>query len=201
MNKKWLSKLAADVEARHGKEARDRVFGDLDGVADDQKSVSAWFDSFTTGMDELDDKDFLRRMMVKHCPCGWGGEETAKQGEILKGLHDGSDTQDGFLDALRGCDFIGDIMELDGNVLHLIKPLPENLEDVGRCGRGCHCELARYTDRHISDIFCYCCTIAHTGNMFKAAFGDGTRMEFVDSIVCGGDECRMTVHLPEVTRP
>ena len=32
MNKQWILRLAADIEERHGKEERDRIFGDIDGV-------------------------------------------------------------------------------------------------------------------------------------------------------------------------
>ncbi|MDR1692049.1 MAG: hypothetical protein LBR72_01705, partial [Oscillospiraceae bacterium] len=172
MNKQWLSVLAGDVEGRHGKAVRDRLFGDIEGAGDDHGSVSSWFDAFTTGMDELGDKEFLREMMVARCPCGWGEAETAKQGVVLKEAYDRCATLGEFFAFLKTCGFIGDHMELRGSVLTLIKPLPEELNDVGACGKGCHCELARHTDKHVSDIFCYCCTIAHTGNMFKAAFGD-----------------------------
>jgi hypothetical protein len=195
----WISKLAADVESKHGKKARDRVFGDIDRVEADPKSLSAWFGNFIKGMDGLDDKEFLQQMMIKHCPCGWGEAETLKQGKILKEQYEKSKTLEDYLDFLKTCDFIGDILELRGNVLYLIKPMPEELEDVGKCGRGCHCSLARYTDEYITDIFCCCCTIAHTGNMFKAAFGDSIKMEFIESIICGGKKCTMTVHLPEKT--
>ncbi|MDR0442068.1 MAG: hypothetical protein LBH44_01515 [Treponema sp.] len=37
----------------------------------------------------------------------------------------------------------------------------------------------------------------YTGNMFKAAFGDDIKMEFIESIICGGKKCTMTVYLPE----
>jgi len=70
MNRRWILRLADDVEARHGKEARDRVFGDIDNMKDAPESLSAWFDNFATGMDALNDKEFLRKMMADLCPCG-----------------------------------------------------------------------------------------------------------------------------------
>ena len=63
MDKNWISKLAGEIEARHGKEARDKIFGDIDSVENNPLSLSAWFDNFTTGMDKLDDKEFLQQMM------------------------------------------------------------------------------------------------------------------------------------------
>ena len=198
MDKNWILKLAADVEVRHGKEVSDRIFGNIDSVEDTPETLAAWFDNFTTGMDELNDKEFLQQMMVRHCPCGWSETETSEQGIILKELYDKSETLEEFLEFLKTCDFIGDILELRGNALYLIKPMPEEMgaEFCGTCGNGCHCFLARNTKKYVSDIFCYCCTIAHTGNMFKAAFGDDVKMEFVESIICGGKSCTMAVYLP-----
>ena len=197
MDKNWILKLANDIESRHGKDTRDKIFGDIDSVEDTPKSLAAWFDNFTTGMDKLNDKEFLQQMMIKHCPCGWSEAETEEQGKVIKEQYDNCKTLEDFFAFLGKCDFIGDVLELRGNILYLTKPFPEELDDVGKCGRGCHCFLARYADKYVSDIFCYCCTIAHTGNMFKVAFGNHIKMEFVESIICGGKECTMTVHLPE----
>ena len=195
MDKNWLSELAADIEMKHGKEARDKIFGDIDSIEDTPEALAAWFDNFTTGMDELNDKEFLQQMMIRYCPCGWGELETKQQGKILKEQYDRSESLEEFLEFLETCDFIGDILEPCGNILYLIKPMPEEM-DVGTYGKGCHCYLARNTKKIVSDIFCYCCTIAHTGNMFKAAFGDDIKMEFIESIICGGKSCTMAVYLP-----
>jgi hypothetical protein len=120
MNKKWISKLAGDVELRHGKEARNRIFGDIDSIETGPKSLSTWFDNFTAGMDELDDKNFLQQMMVNHCPC-WGDYE--KNGKNIKELYDKSKSLEEFMDLLaemyqKMWDDGGDTMELRGNVLY-----------------------------------------------------------------------------------
>ena len=88
------------------------------------------------------------------------------------------------------------MMELRGNVLYMTKPQGE-CADTGSCGKGCHCWLAIHANKVVSDIFCHCCTIGHTGRAFKVACGDDIKMEFVESIICGGKECIMTVYLPE----
>jgi len=89
-----------------------------------------------------------------------------------------------------------DIMELKGSVLYMTKPLGSST-DTGKCGKGCHCWLAMHTNKAVSDIFCYCCTIGHTGRPFQVVFGDDIQLEFVESIVCGGMACVVAVHLPE----
>ena len=198
MDKKWILQLADDVEARHGKEARDRVFGDIDIIQGTPESLSAWFDNFATGMDALDDKEFLRKMMADRCPCGGDYEE---DGAAMKNSYDKSGTLEEFVDSHRKwlCEkHNGDIdeMELRGNVLYMTKPLG-GCEDTGSCGKGCHCWLAMRANNAVSDIFCHCCTIGHTGRPFQVAFGNDIKMEFVESIVCGGKRCTMAIHLPE----
>ena len=198
MNKAWLKQLASDIEARHGKDVHGRIFGDIDSIEDTPEAISVWFDNFTTGMDALNDKEFLQQMMAKHCPCGGVNEE---DGNIMKEFYDNSKTLDEFVDSYykwvyEKYDGDVDAMELRGNVLYLTKP-PGGHETTGSCGKGCHCFLAKDTEKYVSDIFCYCCTIGHTGKTFQYVFGDDIKMEFIESIICGGKGCTMAVHLPK----
>jgi len=199
MNKQWLLRLASDVEERHGKEARNRIFGDIDSMANTPEYLSAWFGNLTNSLDELNDKEFLQQMMASRCPCGGDYE---KDGKAMKEHYDKSKTLKEFVDLNKKWmhEKYGDtdIMELQGNVLCMTKPLGERT-DTGNYGRGCHCWLAMHTNKAVSDIFCHCCTIGHTGRPFQVAFGDSIKMELIESIVCGGKACIMTVHLPEKT--
>ena len=143
----WISKLADDVEARHGKELRNRIFGDIYNIGETPEALSKWFDNFTTGMDKLNDKEFLQQMMVKHCPCGGVNEEDGKK---MKEFYDNSKTLDEFVDSYYKWLYIkynGDLdaMELRGNVLYLTKPLGGH-KTTGSCGKGCHCFLAKDTE-------------------------------------------------------
>jgi len=149
-------------------------------------------------MDNLNDKIFLQKMMATHCPCGG---DTEKDGKIIKEFYNKSQTLEEFVDLLDKWQHsmwqgVEDIAELRGNVLYLTKK-PMSNQDSGKCGMGCHCFLGRKTDVFISDIFCHCCTIGHTGRPFQYAFGDDIKMEFIDSIICGGKGCTMAIHLPE----
>ena len=196
MNKEWIKKLANDVEMRHGREAADKIFGDIDNFTSTPETLSVWFENFTSGMDELNDKEFLQQMMVKHCPCGGGYEEDGKR---YKELYDESKDLNEFVSLLEKYwdeNYGGDRTELRGNVLYLTKPNDEP-KPTESCGARCHCELACNTIKPVSDIFCYCCTIGHTGRPFQHAFGTDIKMEFVESIICGGKDCVMTVHLPK----
>lgn len=197
MNKQWISQLAANIEDKHGKEKRDRIFGNINDIQGSPEFLSAWFENFTTGMDELDDKEYLQRMMANHCPCGGDYE---KDGLAYKEIYDKSDTLVKFVDGIIEWHFdkYGDMdeMELRGNVLYMTKPLG-GCTDTGSCGKGCHCWLAMHANNLVSDIFCHCCTIGHTGRPFNVAFGDGIKMELVESIVGGGKKCIMSIHLPE----
>jgi len=197
MNKSCLIRLAKDIEAKHGKAARDRIFGDINDRGGDSATVARWFENFTSGMDELDDKEFLTALMVKHCPCGG---DASKDGEIIKGFYDKSKSLEEFVSLLdewqhkrwKGRE---DTTELRGNVLYMTKK-PVKSSKAGKCGKGCHCVLARHTDNYVSDIFCYCCTIGHTGKPFQVAFGEDIKLEFIDSLIIGGKGCTMAIYLP-----
>ena len=145
-------------------------------------------------MDELDDKVFLQKMMTDRCPRG-GDEAWKKQySETIKNNYDKSTSLEDFVASM---DF-GDEKELRGNVLILTK-YPENQIDSGLCGMGYHCWLAHHADKYISDIYCYCCTVGHTGKPFQMAFGADTKVEFIDSLIIGGKGCIVAIHLPEKT--
>ena len=198
MNKNWLTKLADIIEERHGIEACDKIFGAIDSIGSGHKSRAEWFDRFTSGMDELNDKEFLTAMMADNCPCGGNAD---KDGKHIKELYDKSKTLEEFTDLFakwqhsiwKGYE---DTVELRGNVLYMTKKPVDN-KRAGKCGMGCHCSLAKHTNKYISDIFCYCCTVGHTGKPFKAAFGGDTKLEFIDSLIIGGKGCTMAIHLPK----
>ena len=120
MNKSWLKQLAADIEARYGKQARDNIFGDIDGIKNSAKSKAAWFDNFTTGLDALDDKEMLQKWLAYRCPCG---SDYEKDGARLKEFYDKSKDLEEFVEMIRAfwakkwADG-GDRMELRGNVLY-----------------------------------------------------------------------------------
>lgn len=195
MSKSWLKKLASDVEKRYGKDARDRIFGDLDTINKTNKThefISAWFDNFINGMDALNDKEFLQTMMANRCPCGGNDSSREGWGKEIKRNYDKSESLEEFVASM---DF-GDEKELRGNVLYLTK-YPMKSKVTGSCGKGCHCAVARHTNKFISDIFCYCCTVGHTGIPFQKAFGENTKIEFIDSLIIGGKGCTVAIHLPE----
>jgi hypothetical protein len=197
MNKQWILQLAGDIGNKYGKETCDRIFGNIDSMENSPESISAWFNSFSKGLDDLNDKTFLQQMMANHCPCG-GNYEI--DGRAMKDIYERSNTLTEFVDALKkwNIDKYGDydIVELRDNVLFMTKPLGEST-GTGSCGKGCHCWLAMHTNKTVSDIFCHCCTIGHTGRPFKVAFGDDIEMKFIESIICGGKACVMAVQIPE----
>ena len=197
MNIQWLLQLAENIETKYGKNSRDRIFGDINSIQDKPECLSAWFENFTNGLDELNDKKFLQQLIAEHCPCGGDYE---KDGKAIKDIYDKSDSLVDFVNANKKwmLDKYGDTdeMELRGNVLYMTKPLG-GCAETGRYGKGCHCWLAMHTNTAVSDIFCHCCTIGHTGRPFQVAFGNDIRMELVESIVCGGKKCIMAIYSPD----
>jgi len=192
MNKPWLLELASAVEEKHGATERGRIFGNIESVGCDHASVAAWFERFTSGLDELNDKKFLTDMLVKYCPCGGGDAGFRQRAAIYKENYDKSETLAEFVAMTN----FYDRKKLDGNVLYLTK-YKSRSKDAGLCGKGCHCGIAKHADKTVSDIFCYCCTVGHTGRPFQIAFGNDIKIEFVDSVIIGGKGCTMAIHLPE----
>ena len=121
MDKKWILTLAGDIEAKYGKETRDRLFGNIDGIQSTPASIAAWFANFTAGMDDLDDKAYLQNMMAYRCPCGGDNQV---DGKAIRALYDKSETLDEFVELLKERNPYptnGDLMELRGNVLTMTK--------------------------------------------------------------------------------
>ena len=196
MNKEWLEQLASDVEAKHGAEAREKIFGDIQGVHEDHESKRKWFQQFVSGMDGLDDKDFLTAMMSERCPCSHREFEG-----IIRENYDESETLEEFAGRLDRGNLIEDIVvSLEGNVLTLTKRPFEvygKHSHTGPFSAACHCGLASYAEEPVSDIFCHCCTVGFLGKMFKNALGKDVRVDFIDSVIIGGKGCTAAVHLPE----
>ena len=195
MDKNWILQLAEDIEERHGSEVRDKIFGDVDLVCDDHESISAWFDNFVIGMDELNDREFLSSMMAKHCPCRYTEAE-----EDIKKIFEETNTLEEFVARLDENGIFSDSVKLSGNVLYATKQ-PFSVygkhNHSGRYSEKCHCDLASHTERPISDIFCHCCTVGYYEKMFKNALGVDVKVEFVDSVIKGGTGCAAAIYLPE----
>ena len=136
--------------------------------------------------------------MAKQCPCG---DDYKDDGNAMRNFYDKSDTLTEFVDVYNKWlydkyDGYIDVMEIRINVLYMTKPWGR-CTDTGHCGKGCHCWLAMHTNKAVSDIFYYCCTIGHTSRPFQVAFGADIKMEFVESIICGGKNCTMVIYLTE----
>jgi len=201
MNTEWISQLAGDVEKRYGKETRSKIFGDINSVKNNHKSVSEWFENFVDRMDELGDKKFLTAMMADRCPCRYAEAE-----EDIKNLYEESKNLEEFVSRLDENGIFQDKVELRGNVLYATKLSWSDCRKLlginGHSHKGCytescHCYLASHTNKQISDIFCYCCTVGYYGKMFKNALGVDVKVEFVDSVITGGAGCTAAIHLPE----
>ena len=114
--KKWLLGLASDVEAKYGKNIRDDIFGDIQGVNNDHDSIKKWFGQFISGMDKLGDKDFFTFILAERCPCG----HTEFEG-VIRQNYDESKSLEEFAYRLANGNLIEDDVRLEGNVLILTK--------------------------------------------------------------------------------
>ena len=194
MNKEWLTKLASDIEAKHGAIIRDRIFGNIKNLPEDDTAICSFFHKLVTEMDELDDREFLTSVMAENCPCGHRDFEV-----IIKKTYDESNTLEEFAERLDRGNLIEDLVSLDGNILTLTKHPFEKYGEHKHSGlftKGCHCELASHAKEPISSTFCHCCTVGFYGKMFKNALGVDVKVEFIDSVIIGGKGCTAVIHLP-----
>ena len=195
MDKKWLEKLASDVEAKHGTEARDRIFGDIQNIPNDYVSEKEWFNRFTRGMDELNDRGFLTNVLAERCPCVCDDIED----NIRKNFSE-SKTLEEFVARLDQDGLFDDTVRLEGNVLYATKqPFKKHgkHKHSGPYAEKCHCSLASCVQQPISDIFCHCCTVGYYSKMFKHALNKELKVEFVSSVISGGEGCTAAIYLPE----
>ena len=193
--KKWLLGLASDVEAKYGKNIRNDIYGDIQGVENDHDCIKKWFRQFINGMDKLDDKGFLTSILAERCPCGHAEFEG-----VIRQNYEESKSLEEFADRLANGNLIEDDVRLEGNTLILTK---KPFSKYGKhdhkepYSTTCHCGLGSHTDKPISDIFCHCCTVGFYGKMFKNALGRDIKVEFRDSVIIGGKGCTAAVYLPE----
>ena len=193
MDKNWISRLANDIERKHGKEMRDHIFGDFENIKNTHKPTAAWFANFTKGLDELNDRKFAIEVLIKQCPCTW------KEAEREKSIRESYEKSNSFEEFVLLCDKTGvvsQIIEYEDNIIYLLKK-PRNKKTAGKCGKGCHCSLASHTEVYASDLFCHCCTVGFDGRPFRKVFGDDIRIEFIESFITNGNPCKTAVYIPK----
>jgi hypothetical protein len=192
MNKACLKQLASDIKEKYGNEISDSIFGDINEIDNGHKAIASWFSNFVKSLDNLDDKEFVKKMLTDRSPCIWKEGERV---EIIRKSYEESQSFEEFA-SLLGERSVGDRVEFNDNVLYLIKN-PVDKKDIGSCGKGCHCALACHTEEYISDIFCHCCTVGFCGRPFRKVFGDDIRVEFIESFITNGNPCKTAIYVPK----
>lgn len=191
----WLEKLAEAIEAKYGKESRDRIFGDTSCLTLDHEPLAEWFEKFNLGLDELDDKDFLTTTIAGLCPCRCPEIEV----NIRKNYEESKNLRE-FVDRIDKDGLFEDKVSLDGNVLFATKhPFSKYGErnHNGPYATTCHCYIGNHSEKPISDIYCHCCTVGYYGKMFKNALNKDIKVKLVESVLSGGKNCTAAIFLPE----
>jgi len=203
MNKQWISSLTGDIEAKYGKPMCEKMFGDTDKIKNDYDSLTAWFNNFIVAMDNLGESDYMKTLMASHCPCRYADAE-----EDIKKVYEESETLEEFVAQLDCNGIFQDNVELRGNVLYATKlTWSKSRELLGLCGHNhkgcyaesCHCFLASHINKPISNIFCHCCTVGYYSKMFRNALGFDVKVDFIGSVISGGEGCTAAIHLPAKT--
>ena len=201
MDKKWITQLADKIKEKYGEDTRNRIFGDIDNIDYNCNTLPDWFENFTKGLDELNDRDFLISYMSENCPCYYKEAE-----ENIRKLYNEVKSLDEFVKRLDEDGIFNDNTKLRGNVLYATKQKWSYVCDKfggkhnhnGMFSGSCHCFLASCSKEPISDILCHCCTVGNYSKMFKNALGVDVKVDFVDSVLIGGTGCTAAIHLPEI---
>lgn len=191
----WIGELGKAIEAKHGKEARDKIIGDTSKLTLDHESLAEWFEKFNHGLDELDDKDFLTTTIASLCPCRCPDIEE----NIRKNYEESKDLRE-FVDRIDKDGLFEDKVNLEGNVLLATKhPFSKygKRDHNGPYTTTCHCYIGNHAEKSISDIYCHCCTVGYYGKMFKNALNKDINVELVESVLSGGKSCIAAIYLPE----
>lgn len=191
----WLEELAEAVEARHGMEACDKIFGDISGLTPDHEILAEWFGKFNLALDELDDKEFLTTAIAGLCPC----RSPEIEENIRKNYEESKDLRE-FVDRLDKDGLFEDKVSLDGNVLLATKHPFSKYGTHGHNGpyaTTCHCYIGNHAEKPVSDIYCHCCTVGYYGKMFKNALNKDVKVKLVESVLSGGKNCTAAIFLPE----
>lgn len=146
-------------------------------------------------MNPMDNKNFFTNLLVKNCPC-----RNSPASKDIKNLYRDSKSLEEFVTQLEKSGWWGDKIELRDNVLYTTKYPWSNYgkhNHKGRYSESCHCGLGSHAEEPVSDIFCHCCTVGYYGNIFKKVFGIDVKVEFIDSIIIGGTECKAAIYLPD----
>ena len=199
MNKKWILELADSIEVKYGEETRDRIFGDIESINYNSNSLSDWFKNLIDGLDKLNDREYLISIMVENCPCYYKEAE-----DDIRQIYSEAKSLEEFVKRLDENGIFNDVIELRGNVMYATKQLWSNVCEQfggkhyhdGLFSKSCHCFLASCSKEPISDIFCHCCTVGYYSKMFKNALGIDVKVEFVDSVLIGGNGCTAAIYLP-----
>jgi hypothetical protein len=219
----WLAKLAASLNEMVDPAIKQAMMEGSDALAEgsDRPAVIAWTDAAMARLDTMVDEE-TRQQIMMGCACQYPKaalqeikHQYAETGDLVA-AHRALQTQfEGFLretllleDGLvreilgRGWGLAG-VLERDRVVATKI-PKSGNLraylaETDSRRKRElyCHCPRVRealQTDTQISATYCYCGAGYYRG-IWEEITGRSVHVELLESVLAGGEVCRVTVDL------
>ena len=222
--KTWRRKFSRHLETRAGAEARDQVLTGITDPdqPDGDLNVLDWTREVLLRMEDTLDNQCCRNVMTD-CACHYPAEQLeplkmlyARTGD-LAGVH--QTLQDQFESFLRQTldleeDMIAEVVSLGWGAAgtleqnrivatkipksgYLKQYLQESDPDVRR-SIYCHCPRIREavgSGDEIPQIYCYC-GAGFYKNMWETILNEALEVEVLESVLSGGDVCRVAINLP-----
>lgn len=113
------------------------------------------------------------------CACGPGLSKCKK----LKAIYNKSSNPGEFVDKVNKLNE-GYAVEYDGDAFYLIYP-------------ECYCPCVKRVDKKLPKIWCYC-TLGYTKKMFDFILDCETKVELINSVKMGNENCRIKIMALEV---
>ncbi len=168
-------RLVNSLEKLHGKEKADEVAAlyPLSKSADFEKKF-VWAQSVCGYLDENFDDDAIREIR-RSCRCNDGKSNAAK---LQKYLGKSASIAE-FVEKFNAAETFASLEYISERELLFCYP-------------ECYCSCVKRSSGLVSKTWCYC-TLGNAAGTFTALFGDGVRVELIESIKTGGSRCVIRV--------
>lgn len=196
INKKFLANVSKKIEADYGKAKRDEIIGNAESIGDNESDNRQWFEEFVKRLNADDIREYSKKLLECSCPCAHENIE-----ENLRKNYDECSNLVDLADRLTNDGLFDDHIKIQDGALIVTKRYASEI-GITRSYNDAHntkclCSMASIVNKPIPEVFCYCCTVGYYKKMFKNALGVDVKVEFISSLISGGDGCTAAIYVPE----
>jgi predicted hydrocarbon binding protein len=173
--------FAGETIRKEVMEGSDEMTEQMDG----SKEIADWVKGAMDRLDELVDEEIKIRIMEN---CGYKCSEMNSEAvEEAKARRKKYKSLDEFLEAEQRNPMKGTKLVRKGDILYQFYT-PKSL------GMRCYCSLVNASDEKMSLTYCHC-SKGFVKKLWEAIIERPVKVELIQSVVSGADECKFAVHL------